>query len=285
MSIVFLNGDFLAAEEAKISPMDRGFLFGEGIYEVLPSYQGKFIGLAPHLKRMQNGLNELDIANPMNDGQWQQVILDLIAKNEGDNLGVYLQVTRGASEVRQHGYPQQSQPTVFAFTFTIDAVKDATIESAKTYEVSATQDLRWQRCHIKSTSLLGNVMHYQQAKVQGCQEMLLVNGKGEVTEASSSNVFMVKDDVIYTAPLDNQILPGVTRAIVLDILRSHGQYKVLETPFTLEQAAAADELWLTSSTKEIAPIVMLNGKPIADGKAGPVWLQAQTLFNQYKFLY
>ncbi|MCF2947797.1 aminotransferase class IV [Paraglaciecola aquimarina] len=285
MSTVYLNNQFIPSDEARISPMDRGFLFGEGIYEVIPSYDGQFIGLQQHLDRLLDGLNALAISAPLNNQQWIDLCKKLLASNQGQDLAVYIQVTRGSGPTRQHAYPENSTPTVFAFAFEIPAQPIADKNSAVTYKVSSQQDLRWKRCQIKSTSLLGNVLHYQQGIDEGNKETILFNTKDELTEASSSNVFIVKGNTIMTPPLDNQILPGITRHILLAVLREHSQFNIEERVISYQEVINADEVWLTSSTKEIAPVIQLGEHTIASGEVGDVWLHAQTLFSKYKYQY
>ena len=285
MGTVYLNGDYLSADEAKISPMDRGFLFGDGIYEVIPSYNGKMLGFGAHIERMNNGLNELEIKLDYSADTWRKICNDLCEKNQGDNLGIYLHVSRGADTKRAHGYPTNITPTVFAFAFEIPAEPKGDIDNATTYTVSLEQDRRWQRCHIKSTALLGNVIHYQHGAAAGNKETILFNRLEEITEASSSNVFIVKDGVISTPPLDNQILPGITRWLILNILHSYSNFKVQERIISKDELLDADEVWITSATKEVGPVVKVNGKLVGDGKPGAVWQQVQSLFTKHKFDY
>lgn len=273
------------AEHAKISPMDRGFLFGDGIYEVIPAYNGNMLGFAAHIERMKNGLNELEIVLAYTADTWREICQQLCEKNHGENLGIYLHVSRGADTKRAHAYPSGITPTVFAYAFEIPAQPVSDIDNATTYTVSVEQDKRWQRCHIKSTALLGNVIHYQHGAAAGNKETILYNRLDELTEASSSNVFIVKDGVISTPPLDNQILPGITRWLILTILHSHSDFKVQERIITKQELFAADEVWITSATKEVGPVVKLNGQLVADGKPGKIWQQVQSLFTEHKFDY
>ncbi|MCC5825529.1 D-amino acid aminotransferase [Alkalimonas sp.] len=285
MSIVYLNGDYLPAAEARISPMDRGFLFGDGIYEVVPSYQGRFVGLVPHMERMLSGLEQLSIETGLSLANWQQLLTDLLAKNQsmGDNLGVYVQVSRGADVKRNHAFPANIQPTVFAFVFEIPPAPVADKAKAPRYRVVSSDDLRWQRCHIKSTSLLGNVLHYQQGYAQGAQETILFNREGNLTEAAACNVFVVKDGVIATPPLSTELLPGITRLILLAILRKYSSYQVEERAISRAEVLAADEVWLTSSSKEVAPVVQINDQWVGDGEPGDIWLDVQALFSAHKY--
>ncbi len=275
----------MSAEHAKISPMDRGFLFGDGIYEVIPAYNGKMLGFAAHIERMNNGLNEIEIKLDYSTDTWREICQQLCEKNHGDNLGIYLHVSRGADNKRAHAYPNDITPTVFAYAFEIPPQPVSDIDNAKTYTVSVEQDKRWQRCHIKSTALLGNVIHYQHGAAAGNNETILYNRLDELTEASSSNVFIVKDGIISTPPLDNQILPGITRWLIINILNSHSDFKVQERIISKQELFAADEVWITSATKEVGPVVKLDGQLVADGKPGQIWQQVQSLFTKHKFDY
>ncbi|WP_370277187.1 D-amino acid aminotransferase [Pontibacterium sp.] len=285
MSIVYLNGSYMPMSEAKISPMDRGFLFGDGIYEVIPSYDGKLVGFGPHIDRMNEGLGFIDVKFNYSHADWRAVCENLIEKNGGGNLGIYLHVSRGADSKRFHAYPEDIEATVFAFVFEIPAAPVADKDVAKSYKVSSTEDLRWKRCNIKSTALLGNVMHFQQGYESGNNEILLYNGEGELTEGSACNAYIVKDGVVITPPLDNQILPGITRLMLLDILGKDGSIKVEERIVTMDEVRNADEIWLTSSSKEIAPVVELDGQPVGDGNIGDVWVKAQALYSAGKYDY
>lgn len=283
MSIVYLNGEYMPMEEAHISPMDRGFLFGDGIYEVVPSYAGKLVGFKPHLDRMQDGLDAIEIQLKVDQAQWREIADQLIAKNGGGNLGIYFHVSRGADSKRAHAYPKNIDPTLFAFAFEIPPAPQPAKSDATPYTVSTAEDLRWKRCNIKSTALLGNVMHYQQGHAAGHSETLLYNQHGELTEAAACNVFVVKDGVIATPELDHQKLPGITRLMLLEILRKDGTLPVEERVVKLEELDTADEVWITSSSKEIAPVIAIEDKPVGDGEVGDMWLAAQTLYSAHKF--
>lgn len=285
MSIAYLNGTFLPLEEAKISPLDRGFLFGDGIYEVIPSYNGKAVGLEPHMQRMEDGLTAIGIKCPNTIEQWKELIQTILEKNGSGNLGVYIQVSRGADVKRFHAYPEDVEPTVFMMTTQIKAPQEADASKAKGLSVSTTQDMRWQRCHIKSTSLLGNVMHFQQGYANGDGEILLYNQENKLTEASSSNAFIIKDGVVITPILDNQILPGITRNIILDILKKDGSIKFEERDVSMDEVFDADEVWVTSSSKELAAVTSIDGKQVGNGKVGPVWEAAFKLYTAHKFDY
>jgi len=285
MSIVYLNGSYLPMSEARISPMDRGFLFGDGIYEVVPSYSGRMVGFRPHIERLETGLAALELPSPLTETQWREIAETLMERNGRDNLGIYLHVSRGSYPVRTHGYPEAIAPTVYAYTFTIPPEPEPDPASARRYRVITARDERWERCHIKSIALLGNVMHYRQGQLRGMDEVILFNDREEITEAAACNVFAVVDGIVVTPPLDTQKLPGITRAIALDILRRDGSIPVAERTLTLAQLQYASEVWLSSSTKELGPVVEVDGKVVAGGAPGPVWAAAQRLFSRDKYNY
>lgn len=285
MSIVYLNGSYMPMSEAKISPMDRGFLFGDGIYEVIPSYDGKLVGFGPHLDRMQDGLDAIELKLQIDQQQWRDICATLVKENGGGNLGLYFHVSRGADTKRNHAYPTDIEPTMYAFAFEIPPAPQPDKSAATVYRVSTTEDLRWKRCNIKSTALLGNVMHYQHGHAQGNNETILYNPDKELTEAAACNVYVVKNGEVITPNLDYQKLPGITRLMLLDILRKDGSIPVQERVVTLDELLGADEVWISSSSKEIAPVIAIDGNPVGDGQVGNVWLAAQTLFTQHKFDY
>ena len=271
--------------EARISPMDRGFLFGDGVYEVIASYGGRPVGLAPHLARLRAGLSAIALPFEVDERQWRDIVTGLCARNAGDNLGIYIHISRGASERRHHAMPRDITPTRYAFAFELPPPPVADKRRAPRYRVSLARDLRWQRCNIKSTSLLGNVLHYQQGQERGYQETLLLNADDELTEAAACNVFLVRDGVVATPPLDHQKLPGITRYMLLDMLRRHSKLPVQERALHRADIDAADEIWLTSSSKEVAPVVAVEDRPVGSGEIGDLWLQAQALFCRHRFDY
>jgi D-alanine transaminase len=285
MSISYLNGEYQPLSEARISPLDRGFLFGDGIYEVIPYYNGKSVGLMPHLERMINGLAAIEIKCTKTADEWKALLDDLVARNSdlAANLGVYVHISRGTDVKRYHAYPENVEPTVFAFTFPIKDPEPVDRAKVTQYSMISTEDLRWQRCHIKSTALLGNVIHFQEGYSSGNDEALLYNADGELTEGSSCNAFIVKDGVVITPIQDNQILPGITRRIILDSLRADGSLKVEERVVTMDEVRNADELWITSSSKEIAPVTQLDGKPVGNGEVGEVWEKAFQIYTDTKY--
>lgn len=283
MSVVYLNGQFMPASEAKISPMDRGFLFGDGIYEVIPSYHGRCIGFSAHIQRLQQGLAALDIHSGLTEQDWRELVQQLLKENGAGNLGIYLHVSRGTDSKRAHAYPKDIAPTIFAYCFALSAEPEADHAKAPRYKAVTAVDLRWQRCHIKSTALLGNVMHHQQAAALGLNECILFDEQNVLTEGSSTNVFIVKHGVVITPPLSHKILPGITRQLLLSILRQYSSLPVEERAVSKAELMAADEVWLTSSSKEVAAVVEIDGKVIGTGEPGVVWQQAQRLFRQHKY--
>lgn len=283
MHKVFLNGSFVDADKASISPMDRGFLFGDGIYEVIPTYSAKPVGLALHLERMNEGLNAIGIEYQADESEWRETIAELIQQNDSDSQAVYIHISRGADKKRYHAYPKGIQPTVFAYAFDIAPSQDLDDKELKSYHVTLAEDLRWQRCHIKSTSLLGNVMHFQHGQDAGKDEVILYNQQNEVTEAAACNVFIVKDARISTPPLNNHLLPGITRRIAIDAIRKYTTFAVDERIVTLDELKAADEVWITSSSKELGPVLTINDRVVGEGVPGHVWREAQQAYNQHKF--
>lgn len=285
--MAWLNGIWQPLAETRISPLDRGFLFGDGIYEVIPSYHGQPVGLRLHLQRLATGLAAIGITNPYSDLQWQQLVLEVIARNQGiasdgAGLAVYLHVSRGADYKRGHAFPTGITPTVFAYGFAIAPAPTGQLDNAKGVAVHSEHDLRWQRCQIKSTALLGNVLHHQAGVDASCYETILFNSQDELTEGSSCNVFIAKNGVVATPPLDQQILPGITRHILLQLLRAN-QWHVEERIVSRAEVFAADEVWLTSSSKELVPVIQLDKQPVGNGQVGPLWAQAQQLFARYRF--
>ncbi|HAZ78907.1 MAG TPA: D-alanine aminotransferase [Porticoccaceae bacterium] len=285
MSTAFLNNAYMPITEAKISPLDRGFLFGDGIYEVIPAYNGRLLGFDAHIQRMQEGLKGIGLSIDWTTADWKALCTKLSFENGNGNLGIYLQVSRGTDSKRYHAFPEAVTPTIFGFTFDIPQAPIANKTKAKTYSVSTSKDLRWQRCHIKSTALLGNVLHFQEGYEKGSDETLLFNSKSELTEASACNAFIVKNGIVITPPLDNQLLPGITRNMLIDILRKDGTIEVQERIVSMNEVYEADEIWITSSTKEIGAVTSIDGQSVGDGEVGNTWLAAQTLFSRHKYDY
>lgn len=262
---VYLNGQFLPLAEAKISPLDRGFLFGDGAYEVIPVYSRHAFRIDEHLNRLQRTLDGIRLDNPHAVGEWRALVEHVIAANNFDDQSVYIQVTRGADDKRDQAFPAGVQPTVFIFTAPL--VTPTAVQRETGIAVVSALDNRWLRCDLKTVALLANVLLRQQAIDAGCVETIMLRD-GYLTEGAASNIFAVKDGVLLAPPKDHRMLPGITYDVVLELAASHGMpYEVRE--IAESEVRAADELWMTSSTKEVLPITLLDGKPVGTGRPGP----------------
>ncbi len=279
MTTVYLNGEFLPLEQACVPVMDRGFLFGDGVYEVIPAYGRRPFRLAQHLARLNNSLAAVRIPAPLTDEEWHEVLAALIERNPGEDQSIYLQVTRGVQDRRDHGFPPEGlTPTVFAMSTPLKAPDPAVAEQG--VAAITLDDIRWQSCHIKAITLLPNVLLRQQAIDAGAAEAILIRN-GQATEGAASNLFVVRDGVILTPPQGPLLLPGITRDLVLELARRHGLPAREEA---IDEAALrqADEIWLTSSTKEILPVTRLDGEPVGDGRPGPLYRRMHALYRDYK---
>lgn len=274
---VYLNGELMPLGQACIPVLDRGFLFGDGVYEVIPVYGGHPFRLQQHLERLERSLKETRIPSPHTGEQWQEIFQSLIDTSPVADSGLYLQVTRGVA-VRDHAFPEFVKPTVFAMINPIKPVPAEVLE--KGIPAVVREDIRWNRCDIKSISLLGNVLLRQEAVEADAMESILTRN-GQVTEGSASNVFVVKTGEILTPPKDELLLGGVTRDLVLELARRHG-LPVREAVIREQFMRAADEIWVTSSTKEILPVTSLDGRPVGEGKPGPVWETIRELYARCK---
>ena len=275
--MVFLNGEILPIEQAKIPVLDRGFIFGDGIYELVPVYSRVPFRLDEHLNRLERSLREVRIRNPYSRAEWRDVIQRLIAAQPFEDQGLYFQVTRGVAK-RDHAFPQGVEPTVFAMANPLVTPPAGLVERGATAR-SAT-DYRWQRCDIKSISLIGNCLLRQLSAEAGEAETILFRD-GLLTEASASNVFVVKAGVIQAPPKSNLILPGITYDVVVELASDAGlPLELRDVPEA--EVRMADEVWVTSSSKEILAIVSLDGKPIGDGKPGPMFRRMYALYQEFK---
>jgi D-alanine transaminase len=283
MPTVYLNGHFLPQEDACIPVTDRGFLFGDGVYEVIPAYGGRLFRLSHHLQRLQNSLDGIRLGNPMTDTEWEQMLEQLLEHNReaaGDtnDQAVYLHVTRGSAAKRDHGFPETVTPTVYAISTPIPATDPAI--KANGLAAITLQDFRWQHCDIKAVTLLANVLLRQQAIDAGAAEAILVRD-GYAIEGSASNLFVVLDGTIITPPKDKQLLPGITRDLVLELAEQH-KLPWKETTIQVSELERADEIWMTSSTREIIPITQLNGHSVGSGQPGAVWTALTRHYQDYK---
>ncbi len=273
-SIVYLNGLYLPVEEAKISVLDRGFTFGDGVYEVVPVYHGHIFRLKEHIERLNNSLDEVYIKRPHDLPQWREILHELIHKNPAEDHSLYIQVTRGASE-REHSIEMATTQTVFAMSRPL-------VKTDRSAGISAIveEDIRWKYCHIKAITLLPSVVLRHKAKQAGATEALLVKD-GYITEGAASNVFIVKDGIVRTPPKDGSLLPGITRDMVVELLLE-SDIPCEEVAITDKELRQVDEIWVTSSTWEIVPVIKLDGEPVGTGKPGKVWQQASELYQVFK---
>jgi D-alanine transaminase len=277
MPVVYLNGAFLPLEEARISVLDRGFLFGDGIYEVIPVYGGRLFRLPHHLKRLHNSLAGVRITNPLSDAQWAAMLTELVQMNEGSDQAIYMMVTRGADRKRDHAFPTGVAPTVFAMSSPLPGARDPGKEPG--ISAITLADIRWQLCNIKAITLLPNVLLRQQAIDAGSVEAILINN-GHAVEGAASNLFIVKNAIVITPPLSNALLPGITRDLILE-LAANNAIPFREADITEAELHNADEVWLTSSMREISPVVTLDEHPVGNGKPGLLWKKMIVLYQDY----
>lgn len=276
-SIVFLNGRFLRMDEARVPVLDRGFIFGDGVYEVIPVYARQPFRLQEHLRRLQYSLDQIRLANPYPEEKWSQLVRELVARCPHQDQGLYLQVTRGVAK-RDHAFPQGVKPTVFMMTNALSTPSPEAVGNGVSAITAA--DNRWLRCDIKSTALLGNVLLRQLAVEAGANETVLLRDSW-LTEGSASSVLVVRDGVIFTPPKSNLILPGTTCDVVLELAARAGM-PVDIRPVSEAELRAADEVWLTSATREVLAVVRLDGKPVGSGVPGPVFRRMHALFREFK---
>jgi len=274
---VYLNGRFLPLEDAKISVLDRGFIYGDGVYELIPVYHRQPFRLRQHLARLQRSLDGIRMVNPHTDAEWESIIRELVARTAFDDQGVYFQVTRGVAK-RDHSFPLDVAPTVFMMSNPLSLPTAEQVERG--VAVVTAIDERWLHCDLKTISLLGNVLARQRATDAGAAETVLFRN-GFLTEASASNVFIVRDGVILGPPKDNQILPGITYDAAFELARGGG-LAVEVRPISRDEALAADEMWLSSSTKEVLAVTTVDGKSFAGGSPGPLFHKMHELFQASK---
>jgi D-alanine transaminase len=277
--IVYLNGEFMPLEAARIPVLDRGFIFGDGVYEVVPVYSRRPFRMAEHLRRLQHSLDGIRLANPLSDAQWTALMTDIIAKNEsaGEDQSVYLQVTRGVAK-RDHAFPKDVKQTVFMMSSPLTTPSQEQIDHGASAITAA--DFRWLKCDVKSVSLLGNCLLRQMAVDAGATETILFRD-GKLTEASASNVFVVKNGVLLAPPKNHLVLPGITYDVVLEIARAR-EFEVEVRDISEAETRSADEIWVTSSTKEVLAITTLDGKPVGDGKPGMLFRRMHALYQDFK---
>ncbi len=276
--IVYLNGKYLPDDQALISVLDRGFIFGDGVYEVIPVYWGKAFRLDQHLARLNDSLRGIRMANPLSTVEWTQVIQKLLEFNTTtDSMSVYLQVTRGPAR-RDHAIPATTRPTTFVMVNPIPAPDAEVIKQG----ISAVtlDDIRWKLCNIKATTLLASVLLKDDAMKQGAYDAILVR-EGRITEGTASNVFVITGGTVRTPPKATDLLPGITRDVVIELAQRDG-ITCVERNITPVEMETADEIWLTSSTREILPVTKLNNKVVGFGAPGPMWRRITSLYQKFK---
>jgi D-alanine transaminase len=281
---IYLNGEYMPIEEAKISVLDRGFIFGDGVYEVIPVYSRKAFRLADHLRRLQHSLDGIKLANPHSNGEWTKLINELVARNAEQDQYLYLHITRGVAK-RDHAFPNPPvKPTVFMLSNPLLVPSPTLLQSG--VACITAPDNRWLRCDIKAIALLPNVLLRQMAIDAGAMETILfrpglTTEDAFMTEGAASNIFVVKNGKLFAPPKDNLMLPGITYDVILEIAAANGiPYEVRK--IGVAEVFAADELLLTSSTKEVLPITQLDGKPVGTGKPGAIFARLHKLYQDFK---
>lgn len=280
MDLVYLNGDYIPLHEARIPVMDRGFLFGDGVYEVIPAYQGRLFRLRDHLQRLDNSLQGIGMENPLSYDEWEEILERLVDQQPEIDQSVYLQVTRGIYAKRDHNFPELIEATVLAMCSPFGHPGSSINEQG--ISAITIDDIRWDYCNIKTTALLANVLLRQQAVETGNHEAILIRNNN-ATEGAASNLFIVVDGQIITPPKSQALLPGITRDVVLE-LAEENHLNYCEADISQQQLESADEVWLTSSTREIMPVTQLNDRSVGDGKPGPVWQQMYQLYQEFKII-
>ncbi len=277
--LVYLNGEYLPHDAACVSVFDRGFLFADGVYEVVPVYGGRPFHLSAHLARLQRSLRAIHLASPLDDIGWVNAIRGLLDRNgaRDRDLSLYLQVTRGVSRgPRDHVFPDDAEPTVLMALLPMAEVDPALLERGVSAVVM--DDIRWARCDIKSIALLANVLLRNAAREKGAYEALLVRD-GHLTEGAASNVFVVQSGELLTPPTGPELLGGITRDVILSIARQAG-ISTRETRVPATLLKKVDEIWITSSTKGVLPVTSLDGRPVGEGRPGEMWARVHGLYGQ-----
>lgn len=276
--IVFLNGERVPLSQARISVLDRGFLFGDGVYEVIPVFAGHLFRPREHLRRLAASLVGIGIPNPYSEQQWRALLSQLPDRERADDQVIYLQVTRGTATKRAHTFAEDLRPTVFAMAQPV--ASHAASDATDGVSAISRPDDRWQRCHLKTITLVANILFRQEAEHEGATETILIRD-GMVTEGAATNVFIVENGVILTPPKSNLILPGITRDLVLE-LAAGADLPHAETTFSETRLRAAEEIWITGSLREIAPVTLLDGEPVGSGKPGPAWRRIDADYHLLK---
>ncbi len=275
--IVYLNGEFMPLESARVPVLDRGFIFGDGVYEVVPVYSRHAFRLPEHLRRLQASLDSIRLDNPLTDAEWTRLTQEMIARNAGDDQSIYFQVTRGVAR-RDHAFPKNVKQTVFMMSTPLVTPPAEQVETG--VHAITTTDFRWLKCDVKSISLLGNCLARQMAVDAGAVETVMFRD-GFLTEASASNVFIVKNGTLLAPPKNHLVLPGITYDVVLELARANGMpYEI--RAISEQEVRAADEVWITSSTKEVLAVTTLDERTVGGGKPGAVFRRMHGLYQDFK---
>ena len=277
LPICYLSGDYLPLAEARVSPLDRAFLFGDAVYEVLPVYGSRPFRLREHLDRLNRSLAGIRMAAPLSHDDWARVCEELISRNSAGEAYLYLQVTRGTELGRNHAWPENLKPTLFAYVTALEPMPPSMLELGVSAVTAA--DTRWARRDIKSTALLANILLKKLSAEAGAFETILTEN-GELTEGSSTTVHVVKGGVIHTPPNGHHILPGTTRDVVTE-LAARLRVPCYSSPVTLASLRAADEIWLAFSTRGVLPVTTLDGSAVGNGKPGPLFKGMSAAFSDY----
>lgn len=265
--------------EAKISVLDRGFIFGDGVYEVIPVYSRRAFRLAEHLQRLRHSLDSIKLTNPHSDTEWTDIIRQLIACNAPEDQYLYLHITRGVAK-RDHAFPNPPvPPTVFLLSNPLTTPPEPLLHNG--ISAISAPDNRWLRCDIKAISLLPNVLLRQMAIDAGCAETIMIRDNAFLTEGAASNIFVVKNGTLLSPPKDHLMLPGITYDVILELAAAHGILHQVRR-VAAHEVFDADELLLTSSTKEVLAITQLNGKPVGAGRPGPMFARLHRLYQDFK---
>jgi D-alanine transaminase len=274
--MVYLNGQFMPLDEARIPVLDRGFIFGDGIYEVIPVYGGRPFRLPHHLDRLEDSLRGVRIVNPLDHAAWRAVIEQLITANGGGDQSIYLHITRGVAK-RDHAFPSGVTPTLFAMSNPLLPVPAAQRAGIAAITVA---DIRWAHCNLKTIALLPNILLRQQAIDEGSSEALMLR-EGYLTEGAASNAFIVVAGEVVTPPKSALLLPGITRDLVVELCHAHA-IPCCEREIGEAELRQAEEIWISSSTKEVLPVVRLDGEAVGSGAPGARWRQIFDLYQRYK---
>lgn len=274
---VYLNGEFVPIEQAKVSVLDRGFIFGDGVYDVAPAYGGKLFRWPEHLARLKRSLAKIEIRNPLDDAGWTDLVKQLLARHSWPDQFVYLQVTRGVAK-RDHAFPKETIPTVFAMSSELVAPPERYRRDGVVAVTLA--DERWLKCDIKSVSLLGNVLARQAAVEHEALECVMFRD-GMLTEGSSSNVWVVRHGMVLGPPRDHLILEGIRVGLMAQLCKAEDIALDIRR-ITRDEVLAADELLISSATKELLPVTLLDGKPVGSGKPGPVYARLYAAYQRAK---